>query len=277
MSSRIVPAGLLIVAAAGLCLAVRAAADESKKDAEPPAGDLALEVNALRTLYYFKATPEQLRLLKKLAHDTADKPRERKVKVSQEYREALGDLREALIDARDEDRIDNLDDKLDQLRESEKPDLDDGVDITAAARKRAPELFRQLKPSQVAAYIAQVSDEVIDPLDHLREALGQVRGWKASAWKAKRDEVAEQIGNLIAGLDADRAGRIQDEVKSLLDTARGLKDDEFKAQQPKLEKRAEEIVGDVASTDVLRHTVEYALAELLSNPRLEAAVDARLK
>ena len=37
------------------------------------------------------------------------------------------------------------------------------------------------------------------------------------------------------------------------------------------------IVGDVGPTEVLRHLVEHALAELLSNPRLEAALAERLK
>jgi hypothetical protein len=35
-------------------------------------------------------------------------------------------------------------------------------------------------------------------------------------------------------------------------------------------------MGEVGSTDVLRHIVEHDLAELLANPRLPAAVEALL-
>ena len=58
---------------------------------------------------------------------------------------------------------------------------------------------------------------------------------------------------------------------------RALKDDEFKKERPELEKTARQIVGEVGPLDVLRHAVERSLADLLSNPRLAAAIDARLK
>ncbi len=50
---------------------------------------------------------------------------------------------------------------------------------------------------------------------------------------------------------------------------------EFKAQRDDLDKEARKVVGDVGPTDVIRHYMERALAELLSNPRLGAAVEAR--
>ncbi len=59
--------------------------------------------------------------------------------------------------------------------------------------------------------------------------------------------------------------------------ARALKDEEFKAERPELEKMAGEIVGNLSPLDVLRHVLAQDLAELLSNPRLVAAIDARLK
>lgn len=267
--------GLLVLGLLGA--GPRGGADEPKKDDRPPAGELALETAALRTLYDFKVAPEQLKQLRKLAPQTMEKPRERKGKVSKEFAERLGELHDALAEANDDDRIDDLQDQLDQLRESDHPDLDDDVALTEAARKQVPEVLRRLKPSQVANYLGQVADDVPDPRDLLTEALGKVRRLKGEAWEERRDEVAEEVSRLTAGLDADRAGRMRDRAVALLATAHSLTDDEFKGRQAKLEEEARQLVGDVGPAEVLKHEVEYALARLLSNSRLAAAVEARLK
>ena len=100
---------------------------------------------------------------------------------------------------------------------------------------------------------------------------------KDKEWKQLRVDVSEEVGNLTAGLDADKASKISDQVVQLLIQARGLKDDEFKKQQAELEKSARQIIGNVGALDVVRHVLERSLAELLSNPRLAMAIDARLK
>ena len=56
-----------------------------------------------------------------------------------------------------------------------------------------------------------------------------------------------------------------------------LKEEDFKAQRKELEADATKLVGDLGTMDVLRRVVEHGVAELLSNPRLGAAVEARLK
>jgi hypothetical protein len=70
---------------------------------------------------------------------------------------------------------------------------------------------------------------------------------------------------------------VSDQVVQLLIQARALKDDEFKRERRDLEKSARQIVGEVGPMQILRHAVERALAELLSNPRLPTALEARLK
>ena len=63
----------------------------------------------------------------------------------------------------------------------------------------------------------------------------------------------------------------------LLIQVRALTEDEFKAQRGEWEKAARQIIGEVSPFEVMRHQLEYALAELLSNPRLEAALELRFK
>lgn len=253
---------------------------EPEKPADPEqssASELKLEVQALQALYRFQMTPAQMRFLATLTPRTApaQKPRE-PGKVSDDYRQLLLDLRAALLDVNDEENIDSLEDKLDQLTEDEKPTLDNDVEMSLEARKRAPEVLRRLKPSQLARYLGYVEDDVADPRERLRDGLEQVRGAPADEWEAKCEEIAEEVGWLVVGVDVEKSGRVTQRAAGLLSKARGLSAEEYKKQRHELVREADRIVGDVGPVVVLEHTIEHALAELLSNPRLASALTARL-
>ena len=270
MSWRIVLAGLL----AALVSLPLTADDKPKKDAGVSASDLSLEITALRTLFNLRATPEQMKAIGKLAKETAQKPKKRKDDASADYRKLLAELRDALAED-DDDRVESLDDQIDERFADNAPDLDDQIELTAAARKRAPEVMRLLKAPQVADYIAIIAADVTDPLDRILNSLDKVRSWKFDEWKDKRDDLGEEIGLLVAGVDKDKSGKVSKDVIALLARARTLNEDNYKKQRPELVKRARRIVADMGPTDVLRNLVEYALAELLSNARLEQALKRR--
>jgi hypothetical protein len=260
-----------------LCLYLAAtvtSAADALKAANPSANDLSMEIQALRAVASLKLTPDQESQLRELAKETAEPARERKAKVSKEYHDLLTDLRNALAGG-DNDRADELQEKLDELTDSEKPELDQGFGITDASRKHAPQFFKGLKASQVAFYISQISDDVEDPTDKLLDALNKVRTLKLNEWKEQRDELAQGISVLLTGVDTKENERYQDKIIALLSKARGMKDEEFKMQRTELENAARELAGVAGATDVLRHKIEVALAELLSNPRLAAALQAR--
>jgi hypothetical protein len=239
---------------------------------------LSQEVAALQTLYALDATKAQLETLRRIARETSAPPiKGIECKVSDAYKKKLSDLREALVDAEDEERIGELMDQIDELKEKEKPELEDAVDVTEAAAERAPEVLRMLTAGQVAAFLGGFADDIIDPRQRLLEALDKVRGLSNKEWVEVRDEVSEDIGRLVAGLDDEQSARVSAKVLQLLIVVRSMKSDEFKAERPELEKQAQQILGDVGPTDVLRHVMENSLAELLSNPCLPAALDARLK
>ena len=264
----------------GLLNYVGAGRREVEKPADPEqssASELKLEVQALQALYRFQMTPAQMRFIATLARRTAPAQQPRKPgEVSDAYRQLLLDLHAALLDVNDEENIDNLEDKLDRLTEDEKPTLDDDIPLSLEARKRAPEVLRRLKPSQLARYLGYVEDDIADPRDRLRDGLEQVRAAAADEWEAKRDEIADEVGWLAAGVDAEKSGRVTEQAAALLSKARGLSAEEHKKQRPELEREADRIAGDVGPTTVLEHTIEHALAELLSNPRLASALTARL-
>jgi hypothetical protein len=240
--------------------------------------DLSMEVNALYIIYQLQLTPDQLRALAKLAPETAGDAEARETpKAGEAYRRVLTKLREALADPKDDDQIADLVEELDERHEKEAPHLDDGVTLTDGARKRTPEFLRLLSARQLRGYLESIGDEVSDPLETLREALDRVRGMSGDEWRDFRRIVGPQVGSLVAGLDAERANRVSDRVVQWLIGVRALSDAEFKAQRAELEAEARKLVGDVGPLEVLRHFVEHDLAELLSNPRLAAAVAARLK
>jgi hypothetical protein len=271
-----------VLAASGFAFAVLLlpvrAADEPKADKEQPIHEISLEVQALRALYSLKLTNEQMKMASKLAKETNEPARKRTTpKVSDEYRKIVTNLRDALIAADDDDKIGDLEEELDRVTEKEKPQLDDSFDITKAARKRTPEIIKSFKAAQLAAYYGFLADEVEEPLDQLTKALAEVRGLEKKEWTDKRDEIAGDMAWAVAGLDAAKSEKVSDKVVALLSKARALSNADFKAKKANLAKEAKTIVGEVEPDTLLRHYAERTVADMLSNPRLEAAIKARLK
>jgi hypothetical protein len=243
---------------------------------EPDITDLHHEVEALSALYDLEVTPAQLKALEALAKRTAERPGPRQViEVSEKYRKALRGLRQALLD-NDRDGIEELDDELENLREEEEAPNFEAIAITDAARKEAPALLKQLSTRQVVRYVAGVKD-FPDPGEKLLDALAQARELEGKEWRELRDAVAEEVGGLVAGLDAEREERVRGRALALLNKAQRLTEKEHAKQQAALEKEARDLAGKVGPIDVVRHYMERSLAELLSNPQLGKALAARRK
>jgi hypothetical protein len=251
---------------------------EDNKNAPLSLSNMHLEVEALDTLHSLKATPEQMMEIQKLAKQTAQPSRKYKdPMVTDNYKQVLEDLHAALLLADDDDKIDSLFEQYDQLIQSEKPKFDDDYEVSEAASKAVPNILHQFKSGQIAELISNKAEEIGDPQDRLIGAMAQVRHATKDEWKSERDDAATQVGYLTAGLNSDKAKSIREQAVKLLDKARSLSDDDFGAQTQELTKQAKAIVGDTDPIDVLRHTVEYELARLLSNPRLVEVLKARLK
>jgi hypothetical protein len=239
-----------------VCPAPQSPADEPERSLPNSINDLSMEVAALHLLHQFRFTSEQLQLVRKMAKETAQEREIRPApRASDKYKRLLVDLRTALVAGNDE-KVDKVQQELDKVRTSEPLELDDGVDITDAARREAPRLLRLLGPRQIALHLSYYGDQVPDPAATLENAIDTARDLKDKEWKQLREEVAEQVGPLVAGLDGEKAG-------------------DFEHRRDELHRQARAIVGDVGAFDVLRHLVEQSLAEMLSNPRLVSALDAR--
>src|SRR5437879_4052606 len=96
-------------------------------DPKTSLSNLSLEVAALQTLHRFQMTPQQMEAMRKLAGDTMQKEAGRQAgKGNAKLRQSLTDLREALLRG-EQERIDSLEEKLDDLLDAEDADLDDEV------------------------------------------------------------------------------------------------------------------------------------------------------
>jgi hypothetical protein len=265
-----------VVLCAGLLLPVVCIvpAADTKSD-KVDLNDLSLEIAALQLIYQFEFTPSQLQALAKLAKNTAAPTERKPVKGSDKLRGLMLELRSALR-KRDEAKIDELTDKVDELKEKEKVDLDDSVEPTHAARKAALEAARLLTTRQMLDYL-NVYDELPDPAVSVRDALKNGLKLKDKDWTSIRDEAAAEVAWLVAGFDKEREKKVSKQTVALLDKAHAWKEKELTDQQAELDRALQEIMGDVGPAEVLRHIVEHDLADLLANPQLPAAIEGKLQ
>jgi hypothetical protein len=233
--------------------------------------NLSLEVEALQALHALEITNAQLKDLLSIAKECAEKPRSRTpAKASDAYRKVLLDLRNALI-RRDADRIDELKEKLDDLIEKEPPEFDTDFETTATARTSAPGAFKRLEFKQLLAFVHEQGDTLADPRESILTALEEGKDKKGDEWTAIRNQTADAVAEVLAGANAAKVAEAARSVKALLDKWHG-KPASTEAIDPEIKL----IVGGQLPTDLLRNALEVHLASILSNPRMPAAMEARL-
>jgi hypothetical protein len=287
------------IAALGIVLTLATAAPavgkprKSKKPPSEPTMPLAAlvqRVAALEALDTYDFTPAQVAALRKAsAEATAALAKSPPLPVAKEpkpskdldaYRKALSELADALADP---DRDDADDAKLEELR-NRAEGLADQVAVDPppqvgppdVARRAALDLARQLKASQVAAALAEDADVIADPADLALDAAEAKKALREQkAWPAVRDEAATEVAFLVAGWDAAAAKPVAERVGKWLESCPDLDGTAFAAAKAGLEADARKVVGPVDGWAVARHWVERDLAELLCNPQLSQAIDAR--
>ncbi len=250
--------------------------EKGSKKESADLGDINADVLVLQVLHAFDMKTSQLKELATLAAKTAQKAPPRKgVRASETYRKALLGMRQALID-NDEEKIETALTALDAAREKENPQFDE-IEITEAARKNTPQVYRRLNARQVALYISGLAGDFPDPTERLYEGLRASRKLRGKEWQNLRDDLAYQVGWLVAGLDTAKEEQVREKATALLNKAAGLSDEDYDEQAAGLRKSARELVGNLDATLVIRHYIERVLAETLSSHRLAVAVQARLR
>jgi hypothetical protein len=268
----------VVLVLGGSLTSVALRAEQPAEGDKLSANNLSMEALALKALYQFQLTPEQMKTLRPLAEKTAGNNAGREESMaSARFKRALQFLRDALADAADDEAIAAAEEKLKTIGAAENPELDDDFELTDEARLRTSEILHLLKAQQVAAWIARNADEITDPRELLLTQVTKAPSLTGEEFTGLREAVAEDMGRLLAGIQTKKAEHIHDRVFALLTRAHDLSADEVALKGPELQKEAEEIVGRISAIEVIRHVLDLAVAQLLSNPRLGAALDARLK
>jgi hypothetical protein len=240
--------------------------------------ELRAETDALQLMLDLKLTVAQLTRLRQTAKKTVGTFRTTAPsRSSKEYIEKLSELRNALSDPQDPDGIEDLLDDLAEMAEEDTPELNHRFDLTKEARTEAKNVLKSLSPRQLAGYLSLVKDDLLDPREALVEAVASVRELKGDEWKRRREEIAEDIAGAAAGIDEPLEAKLNDRVLALLVKSHDLSDEEYRKQRESLEKEARDLFAHLTPIDVLRNEAEYAIAKLLSNPKLLDALHRRLK
>jgi hypothetical protein len=260
-------------AVAGFFLALLAPGFASGQEKEKSLNVIMLEVQALQAIDQLELTPTQLEAFLELAKGAGDVTRRKRAapKASNEYRQALLDLHAALLKGA---ATEELDQKAQEIAEKENPELDTEYEISPTARQKCLDVVNLLNPSQLAAHIATL--EISDPVDVLVEALETGRDEKGEEWKETRNEATEEVGKLLRGVDQVKSAELAGILNKLLDGLHSQKTPEA-AARARLESEVRKMEGKGGPFRVIHNCVEYSFAEMLSNPRLVPALEARRK
>lgn len=254
-----------------LFLAAVAGQDAAHKDLNT----LSLEVTVMERMDAMGITPEQLAVLAVLAKETAEKPRDRDpARVNLKLRRAVLELHAALVKKKGDDYLTNLRLRVAEIKKKDKVELDDNWETTAAARAKAAEFLRLLKPTQVSWLLVSVDDT--DPEELLRDAIRRSRILKELNWTEARNETVNDLSEALGGTDTDRADEIGQQVGMLLDRAHAMKEPEYKKQEARILEEARAMIRKVGPLRILENRATLSVARFLSNPALPAAVEQRL-
>ena len=248
----------------------------SKEIPEAPAdlNDLSMEVSALQGLHRLQLTSSQLQVLARVGGLAVKGETRERGKASGRYRTTLVELRTALLRS-DDQRISTLHDRLEEQEAADNPDLDDGFEISDKARAHAGDFLRLLTARQVMHYLSE-REEAPDLLLLILTTSVKGRSMKGEEWKELRDEVAEEVADLLAGVHQAEHKRVTETVTALLDAGQRSKEKDLEKLKKETEAAVASLVGNRGPLDLARNVLERDLAELLSNPRFHASVQALL-
>jgi hypothetical protein len=258
--------------AAGLVLAVHVRADSVQAQTK----DQYEEFNTYDGIRIYMKDQKTMK-------ETADKrARDKPTSVSKNYERVLIELRAAFI-MNNEARIAELSEQLEELADSEQPELDDTVEMTKTSRWQAIQLLQgRFDAKRIAGYIAAYGKDFPDPRGMLTKYTRDTKGvWPAQAqWQTTCEFLKREVSIALAGVNEKTELDVQEKVGAILDRAYGKSAEELKKEFANpysvgCRRLINEICNACGPTDVIAHILQRDVAELLSNPRLGPAMKAR--
>jgi hypothetical protein len=235
------------------------------------AAKLQLEVSALTTLNDLHVTAAQIPPLRDLLSDIAG-PVPTLAKVDPAYQAAESDLKAALLSG-DDDKIDQAREKVADLEDNLAGDAQADVELNDAARNKATPVLKLMSTHQIATFLGNNADDISDPAETVLEVLDHSHGTTDDDFADLRDDAADEIEMLAAGLVPEKKPAIEVKIVAFLNKARKLSDADFAQQRQALTDEAKKLGQEINPIVAIRHWTEQQMAQLLVNPELATALD----
>jgi hypothetical protein len=238
---------------------------------------LQLQTSALTTIDELQLDGNQLRKLQAIAAGCADPtyiaPDE--PTGAGAYRDALTKLRAALVSG-DENQIAQARAAAQNAKGST---AEADFALSDMAKANGMSVVPMLSTTQYAKYISLHVDEIPDAATVLIGAMDQCRQGNDSDFVALRDRVVKELVALCFGEDGAGHPDLTRKSKALLEQARNMKDDEYKAERDDLQANARSIIEhhQGLANNELENWVNNQMVHLLSNPELTNALVLRIR
>jgi hypothetical protein len=216
------------------------------------------------------------------------------------YKRVLAELRIAYIAGQD-DRIIDLTDQLDELADDGDIELDDGITLTVNAKKICHQTAYHSTPECIVNYLNSYGKEFPSPINMIGKAFIE-RGPSQKISKETKAFMLKELSWQLCGYphyntkdkkkeedlekkEKERKQELEKRMGALIDKAGEMTPEKCKEEwmakgslRTEYDKMKREVLGaeNPDYFDVLRHVIQQDMAELLSNPRLIPAMEARV-
>ncbi len=251
--------------------APQAMAQEKKKTHPVDVAELYQEVRVLRELRDLDLTIDQMRAWLPLAKSTSLAV-PRAINANATLEKILAALRSELVQDTKDDTIEELEDKLYEILETQNVETNDAFPgpISNQARKHAVEAAKKLELRQILAFAAK--NTLVDPRETIEETLNLGKDFDKEGWGELRDETADLIAEVLGGLDEAKFACSKQAVAAALERLHTKK-----ADGPQIDREVNDLLNGQAPTALLQNGLEVHVARILSMPRLENALESRLQ
>ncbi|MCS6861380.1 MAG: hypothetical protein NZT92_13780 [Abditibacteriales bacterium] len=234
------------------------------------------EIHLLNFIRELRLTNEQMESLLKVAKDLKEQQQNLMGKRnSPEVRTLLLQIRQGLIEGKNEEELGPLFEQLEMLisREAQPQEVEEKM--RHAAQEKAKEAVALLTPQQIVRLVGR--EEESDFTARFTEVLHAARR-HPQARAELLQAFPRYVARLVARGDAKKEETVAKQVRDLMDEALKLSDTEFHQQLSNLQKRLRATVQSAAGSPfaLLQSQVEGRMAETLMHPRFAKVLEEKL-
>lgn len=234
------------------------------------------EIHLLNLIRELRLTNEQMESLLKAAEELKEQQQTlRSQRNSPEVRTLLLQIKQGLIEGKNEDELGLLFEQLEMLIARDAPPHETEEKVRQAAQEKAKEAAALLTPQQIVRLVGRADEG--DLTARFVEMLNEARR-NPQARVEVLQVFPRHVARLAARGDAKKEETLIKQVRDLMDEALKLSDAEFRQKLSDLQKQLRQVVQGAGGSPfaLLQAQVEERLAEILMNPRFAKVLEEKL-